>query len=39
MIVVDLPEGGLTAEELGVLVGKAFKKLDTDGNGLISLGE
>lgn len=39
MIVVDLPEGGLTAEELGRLVGKAFARLDKDGNGVITLGE
>ena len=34
-----VPAGGLTAEELGRLVGKAFAKLDKDGNGVISLGE
>ena len=39
MIVVDLPEGGLTAAELGELVGKAFARLDKDGNGLIRPGE
>lgn len=39
MIVVDLPEGGLTATQLGELVGKAFAKLDKDGNGLILPGE
>jgi hypothetical protein len=39
MIVVDLPEGGLTASELGELVGKAFAKLDRDGNGLLLGGE
>lgn len=39
MIVVDLPEGGLTAEQLGELVGKAFARLDKDGNGLLTLGE
>ena len=39
MIVVDLPAGGLTAAELGDLVGKAFAKLDKDGNGLILSGE
>ena len=39
MIVVDLPAGGLTAAELGDLVGKAFARLDRDGNGVISLGE
>ncbi len=39
MIVVDLPEGGLTATELGELVGKAFAKLDRDGNGLLLSGE
>jgi hypothetical protein len=39
MIVVDLPEGGLTAEEFGRLVGNAFARLDKDGNGLITLGE
>jgi hypothetical protein len=39
MIVVDLPAGGLTAAELGELVGKAFARLDTDGNGLIVPGE
>lgn len=39
MIVVDLPEGGLTAAELGELVGKAFARLDKDGNGLLLSGE
>ena len=39
MIVVDLPEGGLTAAELGELVGKAFARLDKDGNGLILSGD
>jgi hypothetical protein len=39
MIVVDVPAGGLTATELGELVGKAFAKLDKDGNGLILSGE
>ena len=39
MIVVDLPAGGLTAAELGDLVGKAFAKLDKDGNGLLLSGE
>jgi hypothetical protein len=39
MIVVDLPAGGLTATELGELVGRAFARLDTDGNGLIVPGE
>lgn len=39
MIVLDLPAGGLTAEELGLLVGKAFAKLDKDGNGVLNLGE
>src|SRR5690606_32374934 len=39
MIVLDLPEGGLTAKELGELVSKAFARLDTDGNGLIRPGE
>jgi hypothetical protein len=39
MIVVDVPAGGLTAEELGRLVGNAFAKLDKNGNGVISLGE
>jgi len=39
MIVVDLPEGGLTATQLGELVGKAFAKLDRDGNGIILPGE
>ena len=39
MIVVDLPEGGLTAAELGELVGKAFARLDKDGNGLLLPGE
>lgn len=39
MIVVDLPAGGLTAAELGDLVGKVFAKLDADGNGLILSGE
>lgn len=39
MIVVDLPEGGLTATQLGELVGKAFARLDKDGNGLILPGE
>lgn len=39
MIVVDLPAGGLTATELGELVGRAFARLDTDGNGLIVPGK
>ncbi|MBL8598077.1 MAG: hypothetical protein JNL14_10100 [Devosia sp.] len=39
MIVVDLPAGGLTATELGELVGRAFARLDTDGNGLLVPGE
>jgi hypothetical protein len=39
MIVVDLPAGGLTATELGELVGKAFARLDRDGNGLVFPGE
>ena len=39
MIVVDLPAGGLTATQLGELVGQAFAKLDKDGNGLILPGE
>lgn len=39
MIVVDLPAGGLTAAELGDLVGKAFARLDKDGNGIIVPGE
>ena len=39
MLVIDVPAGGLTAEELGRLVGKAFAKLDKDGNGVIALGE
>jgi predicted DNA-binding protein len=39
MIMVDLPQGGLTATQLGELVGKAFAKLDRDGNGLILPGE
>jgi hypothetical protein len=39
MIVVDLPEGGLSATELGELVQKAFAKLDKDGNGLLRPGE
>jgi hypothetical protein len=39
MIVVDVPAGGLTAEELGRLVGKAFATLDKDGSGLIAPGE
>ncbi len=38
-IVVDLPEGGLTATQLGELVGKAFAKLDKDGNGILTLDE
>ena len=39
MIVVDLPEGGLSATELGELVQKAFARLDKDGNGLLRPGE
>jgi predicted DNA-binding protein len=39
MIVVDLPAGGLTATQLGELVGQAFARLDKDGNGLILPGE
>ena len=39
MIVVDLPEGGLSATELGELVRNAFARLDRDGNGLIRPGE
>jgi predicted DNA-binding protein len=39
MIVVDLPAGGLTATQLGELVGKAFARLDKDSNGLILPGE
>jgi hypothetical protein len=39
MIVVDLPEGGLTAAELGELDGKAFARLDKDCNGLLLSGE
>ncbi|HZY68225.1 MAG TPA: hypothetical protein VFE52_06535 [Devosia sp.] len=39
MIVVDVPEGGLSATQLGELVGKAFARLDQDGNGLIIPGE
>jgi hypothetical protein len=39
MIVVDLPAGGLTATQLGELVGQAFAKLDKDGNGIILPGE
>jgi hypothetical protein len=39
MIVVDLPEGGLSATELGELVQRAIARLDTDGNGLLRLGE
>lgn len=39
MIVLDLPEGGLTATQLGELVGQAFARLDKDGNGLILPGE
>ena len=39
MIVVDVPAGGLTAAELGELVGQAVAKLDRDGNGLILSGE
>lgn len=39
MIVVDLPAGGLTATQLGELVGQAFARLDKDGNGLIFPGE
>lgn len=38
-IVVDLPEGGLTATQLGELVSKAFARLDKDGNGVLTLGE
>ena len=39
MIVVDLPAGGLTATQLGELVGQAFAKLDVNGDGLILPGE
>jgi predicted DNA-binding protein len=39
MIVVDVPEAGLTATELGELVSKAFARLDKDGNGLLSTDE
>jgi hypothetical protein len=39
MIVVDLPAGGLTATQLGELVGKAFANLDHDANGILIRGE
>lgn len=39
MIVVALPAGGLTATELGELVGKAFARLDINGDELIFPGE
>lgn len=39
MIVLDLPAGGLTATQLGELVGQAFARLDTNGDGLILPGE
>jgi predicted DNA-binding protein len=39
MIVVDVPEGGLTANELADLLGKAFARLDKNGDGLILPGE
>jgi hypothetical protein len=35
-IVVDVPAGGLTAMELGQLIGQAFARLDSDGNGILS---
>ena len=39
MIVLDLPAGGLTATQLGELVGQAFARLDVNGDGLILPGE
>lgn len=39
MVVVNVPAGGLTATQLGELVGQAFARLDTNGDGIILPGE